>query len=75
MGCSTSTSVVRAGKVERPAALGRLEITVTPRDPLTPKGAAEFAALGVDRLVVIPDPHDEDVRSTIDAALATVAGE
>ena len=36
--------------------------------------AAAFAELGVDRLVIIPNPKDDDVRPSIDAALAAVAG-
>ena len=63
-----------AEQVERPAELGELEITVTPRGRLTDETAAAFAGLGVHRLVVIPDPRDEDVRPSIDAALAAVAG-
>ena len=63
-----------AEQVERPAELGELEITVTPRGRLTPETAAAFAELGVHRLVVIPNPKDDDVRPSIDAALAAVAG-
>jgi probable F420-dependent oxidoreductase len=64
-----------AGQVERPAELGELEITVTPRGRLTTETAAAFAELGVDRLVVIPNPKDDDVRASIDASLAAVAGQ
>ena len=46
-----------ATEVERPAALGRLEITVTPRGRLTAETATAFAELGVDRLVPFP-PDD-----------------
>jgi probable F420-dependent oxidoreductase len=60
-------------RVERPAALGDLEITITPRGRLTPETAAEFAALGVDRLVVLPSPRDETVTETIETAVAAVA--
>lgn len=60
-------------EADRPAALGDLEITVTPRGRLTAETAAAFAELGVDRLVVIPNPNDDDVRPSIDAAIAAVA--
>jgi hypothetical protein len=63
-----------ADDVTRPADLGALEITVTPRGRLTAETAAAFAELGVHRLVVIPNPKDDDVRPSIDAALAAVAG-
>jgi probable F420-dependent oxidoreductase len=63
-----------AGEVARPAELGELELTVTPRGRLTAETAAAFAALGVHRLVVIPNPKDDDVRPSIDATLAAVAG-
>ncbi len=61
-----------ADEVDRPAALGDLELTITPRGRLTPETAAAFAELGVDRLVIIPNPKDDDVRPSIDAALAAV---
>jgi probable F420-dependent oxidoreductase len=61
-------------QVERPAALGDLEITITPRGRLTVETATAYAELGVDRLVVIPNPKDDDVRPSIDAAVAAVAG-
>jgi len=60
-------------RVERPAELGELEITVTPRGRLTPETAAKFAGLGVHRLVVIPPPSDETVDATIESATAAVA--
>jgi probable F420-dependent oxidoreductase len=63
-----------AGQVDRPDALGTLEITVTPRGRLTPETATDFAELGVDRLVVIPNPKDDEVQPSIDSALAAVAG-
>ncbi|MGI9053584.1 MAG: TIGR03619 family F420-dependent LLM class oxidoreductase [Ilumatobacteraceae bacterium] len=61
-----------AERVERPSALGRLEISVTPRGRLTAEVAAAFAELGVDRLVVMPRPNDP-AQDTIDTALAAVA--
>jgi probable F420-dependent oxidoreductase len=63
------------GEVERPSELGELEITVTPRGRLTSQNATTFAELGVNRLVVIPNPNDDDVRPTIDASVAAVAGQ
>jgi len=63
-----------ASAVERPGELGDLEITVTPRGRLTADTAAAFAELGVHRLVVIPNPKDDDVRPSIDDAQAAVAG-
>jgi hypothetical protein len=48
---------------------------LTPRGRLTTETAAAFAELGVDRLVVIPNPKDDDVRASIDASLAAVAGQ
>ncbi|MET0324749.1 MAG: LLM class flavin-dependent oxidoreductase, partial [Ilumatobacteraceae bacterium] len=62
-----------AGRVERPAALGELELTVTPRGRLTAETATAFAELGVHRIVIIPDPKSDDVRPSIDAALEAVA--
>jgi len=64
-----------AEEVERPSELGALEITVTPRSRLTAAHAAAYAAAGVDRLVVIPNPGDDDVRPSIDAATAAVGGQ
>jgi len=63
-----------ADEVDRPAALGDLELTITPRGRLTAESAAGFAELGVDRLVIIPNPKDDDVRPSIDGALAAIAG-
>jgi probable F420-dependent oxidoreductase len=63
-----------AAQVDRPAELGELEVTVTPRGRLTTETATAFAELGVHRLVVIPNPKDDDVRPSIDAAVAAVAG-
>jgi probable F420-dependent oxidoreductase len=62
-----------AAQVDRPDALGTLEISVTPRGRLTAATAAAFAELGVDRLVVIPNPKDDEVQPSIDNALAAVA--
>ena len=43
-----------AARHERPAALGALEISITPRGPLDLETAARFAELGVDRLILQP---------------------
>jgi hypothetical protein len=42
-----------AAEVERPAELGRLEITVTPPPGVDPDGVRRYAALGVDRLALL----------------------
>ena len=65
---------VAAERVERPAALGDLEITITPRGRLTADTAAAFAEAGVHRLVPMPGPSADSVRATIDSAVAAVAG-
>ena len=64
----------RPSRRERPAELGALEITVTPRGRLTSEKAAAFAELGVDRLVPFPPPTPEGVTATIEASLEAVAG-
>ena len=61
-----------AEKVDRPAGLGRLEISVTPRGRLTPERASEFAELGVDRLVVLASAA-HGAAETIEAAVAATA--
>jgi alkanesulfonate monooxygenase SsuD/methylene tetrahydromethanopterin reductase-like flavin-dependent oxidoreductase (luciferase family) len=63
-----------ASETERPAALGRLEITVTPRGRLTAETAAAFAELGVDRIVPFPPTTPDGVAKTIAASLEAVAG-
>jgi alkanesulfonate monooxygenase SsuD/methylene tetrahydromethanopterin reductase-like flavin-dependent oxidoreductase (luciferase family) len=40
----------------RPAGLGPLELTVTPTGPLNKAVADRYAELGVDRLVLLPEP-------------------
>jgi hypothetical protein len=62
-----------ATRVERPASLGRLEITVTPRGRLTADKAAAFADLGVDRLVPTTPPSAEGARGAIEGAVEAVA--
>jgi probable F420-dependent oxidoreductase len=63
-----------AARVERPAELGELEITVTPRGRLTREMAAAFADLGVDRLVVMPNPAADDVLPIIETAAEAADG-
>jgi probable F420-dependent oxidoreductase len=60
-------------QVERPAELGPLEISVTPRGRLTPERAAAYAEAGVDRLVVLGSAAD-DVAATVESAATAVAG-
>lgn len=61
-----------AKRVERPAELGELEITVTPRGRVTAERAAAFAELGVHRLVPIPPPTPDGAATTIEAAVESV---
>ncbi len=63
-----------AEQVERPSALGELEISVTPRGRLTPETATAFAALGVHRLIAMPNPAADDVAATIEMAAEAVTG-
>jgi probable F420-dependent oxidoreductase len=62
-----------AGQVERPAALGELEISVTPRGAITPERAAAYAEVGVDRLVVLSSPASHGPTETIETAVAAIA--
>ncbi|MBK5333241.1 MAG: LLM class F420-dependent oxidoreductase [Ilumatobacteraceae bacterium] len=48
------------GRYERPAELGELEISVTPRGPVTADSLKAYAAAGVDRLIVYPLPVDDE---------------
>jgi alkanesulfonate monooxygenase SsuD/methylene tetrahydromethanopterin reductase-like flavin-dependent oxidoreductase (luciferase family) len=43
----------------RPAALGALEISITPLPRLDLDGARRYQDLGVDRLVLLPNARDE----------------
>src|SRR5262245_16553006 len=61
-----------ADHVDRPAELGRLEISVTPRGRLTSERASEYAELGVDRLVVLASAA-HGPAATIEAAVAATA--
>jgi alkanesulfonate monooxygenase SsuD/methylene tetrahydromethanopterin reductase-like flavin-dependent oxidoreductase (luciferase family) len=62
-----------ADRVQRPAELGELEISVTPRGRITPERAAAFAELGVHRLVPLPRPTPDGPMETIEAAAAAIA--
>jgi probable F420-dependent oxidoreductase len=62
-----------AAGVERPAELGALEITVTPRGRLTAETAKQFAELGVHRLVPVPRPDADGAQRTIETSLDAVA--
>ena len=56
-----------AKSVERPAALGRLEITITPPGPIDGDTAKRYEDLGVDRLVLVRDPWDAAVPASREA--------
>ena len=62
-----------ADHIERPAELGELEISVTPRGPMNPAQAATFAEAGVHRLVVRASPAPDGPARAIDAAIAAIA--
>ena len=63
-----------AGRVQRPAELGELEISVTPRSQITRDLAAEFARAGVHRLVLLAPPAPDGPAQTIQAGIAAVSG-
>ena len=60
-------------EVERPDALGDLELTVSPPGRLTPEMATEYAELGIDRIVTVPPPTPDGVTKAIDGTLAATA--
>ena len=62
-----------AQRVERPAELGELEISVTPRGRLTPERAAAYQEAGVHRLVLLAPPTASGPSETIDAGVAAIA--
>ncbi len=62
-----------ADRVARPAGLGPLEISVTPRGEITPALVAEFAAAGVHRLVLLAPPTADGAARTIAAGVAAVS--
>lgn len=70
---------------ERPAHLGRLQITVTPIGPLDRAVIEQYIELGVDRLVVLPQPDRDSadkhqpvsrdqIMRNIDSLTETCAG-
>jgi probable F420-dependent oxidoreductase len=61
-----------ADQVERPAELGELQISVTPRGRLTPELVAAFAEVGVHRLVALVVPP-AGAAETVETAAAAVA--
>lgn len=63
-----------AGQVQRPAELGELEISVTPRGELTPELAAQYAKAGVHRLVPLAPSTPDGPARTIETAAAAVSG-
>jgi probable F420-dependent oxidoreductase len=62
-----------AQQLPRPAELGELEISVTPRGRLTPERAAEYADAGVHRLVVLASPGPDGAAQAIESATAAIA--
>jgi probable F420-dependent oxidoreductase len=66
-----------AREVERPARLGRLEITWVQLSPVSTGAARRYADLGVDRLVVYPLPieNPDDVERFLEAHAAHVDAE
>ena len=63
-----------ADRVQRPAELGELEISVTPRGQITRELAAEFALAGVHRLVLLAPPTPDGPAQTIAAGTSAVSG-
>lgn len=63
-----------ANQVDRPADMGQLEISVTPRGRLTPERAEAFAEAGVDRLVVLAPPTPDGPAEAVEAATTAIAG-
>jgi probable F420-dependent oxidoreductase len=65
-----------AEHVERPEHLGELEISVTPRVPLTDETVSAFAELGVHRLVPMPRPGatEADIDALMGEAAVAVVG-
>jgi probable F420-dependent oxidoreductase len=64
---------VAANEVDRAAALGPLEISVTPPARLDGDSARAYAEFGVDRLVVMAPTKIDRIESAVNAAAATAA--
>ncbi len=59
-------------KFERPGDLGDIEISITPRAPLTPELMEEYQALGVDRLILLQlGRNEEELLGQVDATQST----
>lgn len=72
--CLADLSAVR-GSVVRPAALGPLEITVTPPPGLRPEDVARYADLGVHRLVLLILTRDgTELVAQVERAAETFLG-
>jgi probable F420-dependent oxidoreductase len=63
-----------AADTQRPAGLGELEISVTPRGRITRELAAEFALAGVHRLVLLAPPAADGPARAIEAGTAAISG-
>jgi probable F420-dependent oxidoreductase len=63
-----------AARVQRPAGLGELEVSVTPRGEITRELVARFAEAGVHRLVMLVHPEDDGPERAIESGAAAVAG-
>jgi probable F420-dependent oxidoreductase len=62
-------------RLSRPAALGELEITVTPSEQLSPENVQRYAELGVHRLVPYRRAQTEEaMRGFIDKTATTLIG-
>lgn len=62
-------------EIERPEALGRLEISITPAVPLDRDTVERYADLGVDRLIpIIGGPDGDSLVSLIETTAEAVAG-
>lgn len=73
-GASLAGLAAAADQIQRPAELGELQISVTPRGRMTPELAAQFAQAGVHRLVVLARPTADGPAQTIETAAAAIAG-
>lgn len=65
-----------AERYQRPAALGEIEISVTPRGPIDQATAEQYAALGVHRLILLPRTRPEmgGVEAFVTSAGETLIG-
>ena len=60
------------GQVERDAALGKLEISVTPSVPVDASVVRQYEDLGVDRLVLLPGRFSDAAASAADSVLGFI---